>query len=121
LRIDAHEDDVNAVAFVDTATHILASGGDDGLCKIWDRRALREDHPTPVGVFAGHTDGITFIDPRGDGRYIITNSKDQSIKLWDLRRFSNNQTIDETRTAVRNQNWDYRWQQGPSSSNILAS
>ena len=27
LRIDAHDDDVNAVAFVDTATHILASGG----------------------------------------------------------------------------------------------
>ena len=27
LRIDAHDDDVNAVAFVDEATHILASGG----------------------------------------------------------------------------------------------
>ena len=41
----AHEDDVNAVAFVDTPTHVVASGGDDGLCKIWDRRALRESHP----------------------------------------------------------------------------
>ena len=36
-----HEDDVNAVSFVDSATHVLASGGDDGLCKIWDRRSLR--------------------------------------------------------------------------------
>ncbi len=41
----AHEDDVNAVAFVDAPTHVVASGGDDGLCKIWDRRALRESHP----------------------------------------------------------------------------
>ena len=31
LRIDAHDDDVNAVAFVDTATHILASGGKNNL------------------------------------------------------------------------------------------
>jgi hypothetical protein len=29
LRIDAHDDDVNAVAFVDEATHILASGGNN--------------------------------------------------------------------------------------------
>ena len=39
LRIHAHRDDVNAVSFVDDRTHILASGGDDGLCKV---RAL---HP----------------------------------------------------------------------------
>ena len=52
-RIEAHEDDVNAVCFVDETTHVLASGGDDGLCKVWDRRALREDDPRPVGVLAG--------------------------------------------------------------------
>lgn len=113
LRIDAHEDDVNAVAFVDSATHILASGADDGLCKIWDRRALREDNPTPVGVFAGHVDGITFIDARDDERHIITNSKDQSIKLWDLRKFATNQSIEQTKRAVRNQSWDYRWGRCP--------
>ena len=109
LRIDAHEDDVNAVAFVDSATHILASGGDDGLVKIWDRRSLRESNPQPVGVFAGHVDGITFIDARDDARHIISNSKDQSIKLWDLRKFASNKSIEATRKAVRNQSWDYRW------------
>ena len=34
MRIAAHSDDVNAVSFVDENTHILASGGDDGLCKV---------------------------------------------------------------------------------------
>lgn len=67
LKINAHDDDVNAVAFADTTTHILASGGDDGLCKIWDRRSLRESNPVPVGVLAGHVDGITYIDPRYTG------------------------------------------------------
>ena len=42
-KIEAHEDDVNSVAFVDARTHVVASGGDDGLCKIWDRRALRSE------------------------------------------------------------------------------
>lgn len=42
----------------------------------------------PVGVFAGHRDGITYIDSRGDDRYVLTNSKDQTLKVWDLRHFS---------------------------------
>lgn len=113
MKIAAHGDDVNAVAFVDEATHVVASGGDDGLCKIWDRRSLRESHPVPVGCLAGHLDGITYIDPRGDGRYLITNSKDQTIKLWDLRKFSSNKAIEETQKAVSEQSWDYRWQNVP--------
>jgi hypothetical protein len=28
MKIHAHEDDVNAVAFVDTPTHVVASGND---------------------------------------------------------------------------------------------
>lgn len=112
-RIEAHEDDVNAVCFVDDTTHVLASGGDDGLCKVWDRRSLREDDPRPVGVLAGHVDGITYIDPRKDGRHLISNSKDQSIKLWDIRRFSSNAAIETSKQAVANQRWDYRWQRVP--------
>ncbi|KAJ8973770.1 hypothetical protein NQ317_002973 [Molorchus minor] len=46
-----------------------------------------ESSPKQVGILAGHMDGITFIDSRGDGRHLISNSKDQSIKLWDVRVF----------------------------------
>ena len=49
---------------------------------------FRESRPRPVGTLAGHADGITYIDPKGDGRHLITNSKDQSVKLWDIRQFS---------------------------------
>lgn len=61
FQIDAHEDDVNAVAFADGSSQLLFSGSDDALCKVWDRRTLREDRPQPVGQLAGHRDGITFI------------------------------------------------------------
>ncbi|XP_015585842.1 DDB1- and CUL4-associated factor 11 isoform X2 [Cephus cinctus] len=113
LRIEGHDDDVNTVAFADNTSQILYSAGDDGLCKVWDRRTLSETDPHPVGVLAGHMDGITYIDPRGDGRHLVTNSKDQTIKLWDVRAFSDENAEQNTRKAVTNQNWDYRWQRVP--------
>uniref|UniRef100_A0A3Q3WDV5 DDB1- and CUL4-associated factor 11 n=1 Tax=Mola mola TaxID=94237 RepID=A0A3Q3WDV5_MOLML len=113
LKIDAHEDDVNAVAFADSSSQLLFSGSDDALCKVWDRRTLREDRPQPVGQLAGHRDGITFIHSKGDARYLISNSKDQSIKLWDIRKFSPKEGLAASRLAVTQQNWDYRWQQVP--------
>uniref|UniRef100_A0A3B4BEF9 Uncharacterized protein n=1 Tax=Periophthalmus magnuspinnatus TaxID=409849 RepID=A0A3B4BEF9_9GOBI len=82
------------------------------LC-LWDRRTLREDRPQPVGHLAGHRDGITFIHSKGDARYLISNSKDQSIKLWDVRKFSPKEGLAASRLAVTQQNWDYRWQQVP--------
>uniref|UniRef100_A0A8C8GPK6 DDB1- and CUL4-associated factor 11 n=1 Tax=Oncorhynchus tshawytscha TaxID=74940 RepID=A0A8C8GPK6_ONCTS len=113
LKIDAHEDDVNAVAFADSSSQLLFSGSDDALCKVWDRRTLREDRPQPVGQLSGHRDGITFIHSKGDARYLISNSKDQSIKLWDVRKFSPKEGLAASRLAVTQQNWDYRWQQVP--------
>nr|CAI5859118.1 unnamed protein product [Callosobruchus analis] len=114
LKISAHAYDVNSVCFADDSSHIIYSGGDDGLVKVWDRRSLVEGSPKPVGVLAGHTDGVTFIDSRGDGRHLISNSKDQTIKLWDIRIFSGAQAAESTLKAVHQQNWDYRWHEVPS-------
>lgn len=113
LQIPAHEYDINSVAFADRTSHIIYSGGDDGLVKVWDRRTLSEAVPKPVGVLAGHMDGITFIDSRYDGRHLISNSKDQSIKLWDIRVFSDETAAKNTLRAVHKQTWDYRWQEVP--------
>lgn len=78
-----------------------------------------ERTPKPVGVLAGHRDGITFINPRGDSRYLISNSKDQSIKLWDVRVFSSQTAAQNTLRAVYEQTWDYRWQGVPTKCKIL--
>lgn len=65
-------------------------------------------------------DGITYIDPKGDSRHLITNSKDQSIKLWDIRQFSPATGQANTRQAVLDQNWDYRWQRVPKKCIYLS-
>lgn len=112
-RIEAHDDDVDSVALADSTSQIIYSGGDDGLIKVWDRRTLDESCPVAVGVLAGHTDGITYIDSKGDARYLLSNSKDQSMKLWDIRCFSTKDAQEQTKQAVSNQTWDYRWQKFP--------
>jgi len=115
-QIHAHHADVNTVCFLDENTNVLASGADDGLVKIWDRRSLRESsdgNSQPVGEMAGHVDGIAYLSSKGDGRYLISNSKDQSIKLWDLRKFSDKTTVQNGIKAVLGQRWDYRWQRVP--------
>ncbi|CAG2062716.1 unnamed protein product, partial [Timema podura] len=113
LRIEGHDDDVNTVAFADETSQIFYSGGDDGLCKVWDRRTLCESNAKPVGILAGHMDGVTHIDSRGDGRHLLSNSKDQSIKLWDIRVFSGVQAQHNTKKSCADQTWDYRWQKVP--------
>lgn len=51
--------------------------------QIWDRRGRTT---RAAGVLVGHTQGITHLDPKGDGRYLLSNCKDQTAKVWDTRR-----------------------------------
>ncbi|KAK8718059.1 hypothetical protein V6N13_045305 [Hibiscus sabdariffa] len=116
LRIVAHTDDVNTVTFADESGNLIYSGSDDNLCKVWDRRCfIAKDKP--AGILMGHLEGITFLDSRGDGRYFISNGKDQTIKLWDIRKMSSNTSCNLG--GLRNYEWDYRWMDYPPEARDL--
>ncbi|XP_015578237.1 LEC14B protein [Ricinus communis] len=115
LRILAHVSDVNTVCFADESGHLIYSGSDDNLCKVWDRRCFIA-RGKPAGVLVGHLEGITFLDSRGDGRYLISNGKDQTIKLWDIRKMASNATCN---AGLRNYEWDYRWMDYPPQAKDL--
>jgi len=86
-QIFAHQDDVNTVSFLDNSCQSFVSGSDDTLIRVWDRRILSNvGNKGCVAVLPGHTQGITHIDSKKDGRYIVSNGKDQCAKLWDLRK-----------------------------------
>lgn len=108
LKVEGHADDVNGVAFADSASgHVLISGSDDTFVKVWDRRSLSSGKP--AGVLPGHTEGITFVAPKGDGRYCISNGKDQSTKLWDLRKMVSSADFDRSaKLDYGIKNFDYR-------------
>jgi WD repeat-containing protein 23 len=61
-----------------------------------------------AGVFLGHTEGLTYVDSKGDGRYVLSNGKDQTMKLWDVRKMVSTErfsTIDPTKYSS---GYDYR-------------
>ncbi|XP_020275129.1 LEC14B protein-like isoform X3 [Asparagus officinalis] len=110
-RFPAHTSDVNTVTFADDTGNLIYSGSDDSLCKVWDRRCFATKGKA-AGVLTGHLEGITFIDSRGDGRYFISNGKDQGLKLWDIRKMSSNASSFRPRIS----DWDYRWMEYPPSA-----
>ncbi|XP_069735147.1 DDB1- and CUL4-associated factor 11-like [Phaenicophaeus curvirostris] len=112
LRVEVHEADVNAVALADAGGQLVLSGGDDGLVRLWDRRSLGHRGHRPVCRLAGHRGGVTFIHRRR-GRHLVSNSKDQTAKLWNLRRPAGDGAVAAARRAVATQSWDYRWEEAP--------
>ena len=42
LSVRAHDADVNVISWSRGTTYMLASGGDDGVLRVWDRRALAD-------------------------------------------------------------------------------
>jgi WD repeat-containing protein 23 len=55
------------------------------VSQVWDRRALGRSS-RPAGVLSGHTEGLTHLDAKGDGRYLLSNAKDQTARIWDIRK-----------------------------------
>ncbi|EGO04656.1 hypothetical protein SERLA73DRAFT_173890 [Serpula lacrymans var. lacrymans S7.3] len=110
VRIRAHDDDVNSCCWADaTSGNVLISASDDALLKVWDRRSLGASRK-PSGVLVGHTEGITNVSAKGDGRYVISNGKDQALRLWDLRKMCTSEDLDNGANKVyRARGYDYRY------------
>jgi len=108
VRVRAHTDDINAVEWADDSSNVFYSGSDDNLCKVWDRRLLDGGQSgSAVGVMCGHMDGITCLNSKNDGHYFISNSKDQTIKLWDTRKMLSSSPSN----YQPRRRWDYRYGQ----------
>ncbi|PRP81057.1 hypothetical protein PROFUN_11135 [Planoprotostelium fungivorum] len=106
-RYTAHTDEVNAVAFSHSdETNVIITGSDDCMIYIWDTRAMGcNSKKKPQGMLVGHTEGITSLDSKGDGRYIVSNSKDQ---LWDVRCSMTYSSYVSCLKPRRAYQWDYR-------------
>lgn len=108
VRLSNHDDDVNAVCYGDKLSpHILFSGSDDQTLRVWDRRSMADGRP--AGVFVGHTEGLTYVDSKGDGRYVLSNGKDQTMKLWDLRKMISPNDFSKINLHRYTTNFDYRF------------
>ena len=109
---NAHKEDINSVCFANRdESQVVFTGSDDSLIKIWDKRDLQRK---PQGVLLGHREGITHISSKGDGIHLISNSKDQTLKLWDIRTMCSSSEASRFQKENRYQtHFDYRWEDYP--------
>ena len=67
---------MTAITFNDTAEQIISGGIDDDI-KVWDLRKNAQ-----LYKMRGHTDTVTGITLSPDGSYVLSNSMDNTGKLY---------------------------------------
>ena len=113
LQVRAHEDDVNTVAWADESGNIALTGSDDRTIRVWDVRAMGSagdgsgSGAGAVGSLLGHDAGITHVESAKDGWLVISNGKDNAVKVWDMRRM--NTASEATQVARAPRPFDYRF------------
>jgi WD40 repeat protein/serine/threonine protein kinase len=98
LRLDGlpplpHASAVLSVAFSPDGQRI-ASGGQDGVVKVWDAATGREVHS--FRAHQDHANGLAFSP---DGRRLATASWDGTVKIWDAKTGQEQLTLFKERPA----------------------
>lgn len=81
------DDWVTAVAF--SGPNRLIAGNERGAILLYELpEKPGADMPKPARQFEGHTNGITKLLVTPDGKWLLSASKDKSIRLWNLEAVS---------------------------------
>jgi len=75
------------IASCDIAGGLVAGGGSDKQCRVWNLQTERMIHQ-----LVGHANKITAVRLFGDQKLVLTASADRSLKIWDIARKTYRQT-----------------------------
>ncbi len=88
-RWHAHDGGVNSLCF--TSSHLLISGGKDGHIRVWKNKECVNSIPAHRGVVYGLIEV---------GAYIVSCSRDKSVKVWEMESLKPVQKITFHRQSV---------------------
>ncbi|EKX47622.1 hypothetical protein GUITHDRAFT_106610 [Guillardia theta CCMP2712] len=79
--MNAHSSSVNCIQQSPLDDNLMATGGGDGVVKVWDLRMLR----APAFHLAWHTSSVTSISwSKSHGEMLASGGEDGSVRLWSL-------------------------------------
>ncbi|XP_076458832.1 glutamate-rich WD repeat-containing protein 1-like [Babylonia areolata] len=82
---EAHSRDINVINWNRIEKHLLASGGDDGIIKIWDLRMFRNKPVSEQASFKLHNKPITSLEWNPlDSSVLAASGEDDQITIWDF-------------------------------------
>jgi len=83
LFVAAHKSDVNVISWNRKVSHLLCSGADDGIVKVWDLRNFKST--SPAANFKWHRGPITSVQWHpSDESILAVSSADNSVSTWDM-------------------------------------
>lgn len=86
-KVAGHIGNILTVAVSDDG-QIIASGGDDGLVRVWDARAGKI-----IESLRGHRGPIQGVAFRSGTRQLFSASRDRTVKIWDLNDMAYVETL----------------------------
>lgn len=91
-KIDAHDAEVNCLAFNPESENILATGSADRTVALWDMRSLK----VKLHSFESHRDEIFQVQWSPENETILASSgTDRRIHVWDLSKIGEEQTAED--------------------------
>ena len=85
-RTQGHVGDVLAVAVGEGG--LIASGGRDGMVRVWDRRAKKQ-----VDCLKGHRGLVGALAFRKGTKQLFSGSTDRTVKIWELNEMAYVETL----------------------------
>jgi len=83
--LKAHDEPINAIMHIENS-HIIATGDDDGIVKIWDLRQASKGPKSCVFEFKDHEGSIQGFDYVADHKMLLTAANDGTLGVFDLRK-----------------------------------
>eukprot|EP01105_Mastigella_eilhardi_P026190 TRINITY_DN7431_c0_g1_i1.p1 TRINITY_DN7431_c0_g1~~TRINITY_DN7431_c0_g1_i1.p1 ORF type:complete len:342 (+),score=83.25 TRINITY_DN7431_c0_g1_i1:86-1027(+) len=85
VRSLKHQFSVTAVAFGEES-HQIFTGGLDNDIRMWDLR--KGDEESIALTLQGHADTVTGLSLSPDGSYVLSNSMDSTVRIFDVRPYA---------------------------------